>query len=259
MDPNWRSHDSFDMQSASTIFWDSVPVSLRVSDRNEVSEHQYIFRVLLGRRNDGIQTPVLRAYIYKDTDPHFLQALEVNEEDFQILKAEQGILVDFSNFSGKVKDLLTQCIAARNDSTPRFQAILYMHEAGTELKLVETNEFKHIPHICLSFRSGTDSDIKLFLAFRLQELKFERDSLVEELSCSRADLRAASEESQAHRRQLESVESSHQRSLMEASAESKDLQVAAHHELVKQREDLLCSHDRYSCVLVERVTCSMSS
>nr|BAV58254.1 hypothetical protein [Ulva partita] len=114
----WPSRNSFDMQSSSTIFWDTVPVSLRESGQKEVAEKQLTFRVLLGQRNDGTRMPVLWAYIFNDLDSQFLQALEVSEDDFQTLKAEQGILVDFQNFSGKMTDLLMQCIASKDESTP---------------------------------------------------------------------------------------------------------------------------------------------
>jgi spindle assembly abnormal protein 6 len=45
--------------------------------------------------------------------------LEVSEEDFQALKAEQGILVDFGSFPAKVISLLERCVQAQAEHPPR--------------------------------------------------------------------------------------------------------------------------------------------
>jgi hypothetical protein len=54
-----------------------------------------------------------------EEDLFFLHSLEVSEEEFQTLKVEQGILVDFANFPGKVVGLLERCIASRAEETPK--------------------------------------------------------------------------------------------------------------------------------------------
>lgn len=246
MDASVSCQESFDMLSASTIFWDTVPVSLRVSDRNEASEEMYMIRLLLGQRRDSKRTPTLRTFIFSEDDPQFLQTLECSEDDFQTLKAEQGILVDFKHFSGKITDLLRRCIDAQDEGTPKFRAVLCLSTLESQLKLVETNDFKQIPHICLSFRCGSDSDIKSFLAYRLNELISERDVLQSQVSSSRADLRIAHEELQTQFEKLQSMESSHNSMSMQASAASKEMQATAHRELIKQREDLMVAHERFA-------------
>ena len=64
-------------------------------------------------------TQILRIHLSSDEDLFFLHTLEVSEEEFQSLKIEQGILVDFGNFPGKVITLLQKCILAQSDETPR--------------------------------------------------------------------------------------------------------------------------------------------
>lgn len=54
---------------------------------------------------------ILRIQLSSEDDLFLLHSLEVSEEDFQALKAEQGILVDFGNFPGKVISLLERCTA----------------------------------------------------------------------------------------------------------------------------------------------------
>ncbi len=62
---------------------------------------------------------VLRIELSSEEDAQFLHTLEVGEEEFQGLKAEQGILVDFGSFPGKVVSLLQKCAAERAAQPPR--------------------------------------------------------------------------------------------------------------------------------------------
>jgi spindle assembly abnormal protein 6 len=46
------------------------------------------------------------------------------------------------------------------DSVHRFQAVLSIRGAESIFKIVETNDFKQLPHIALSFRPGNDTAVK---------------------------------------------------------------------------------------------------
>lgn len=54
-----------------------------------------------------------------DNDLFFLHSLEVSEEDFQSLKNEQGILVDFASFPGKIITLLDKCTSQQQGDATR--------------------------------------------------------------------------------------------------------------------------------------------
>lgn len=104
---------------------------------------------------------VLRIHVSSEEDPYFLHTLEVTEDDFQCLKADQGILVDFASFPGKIISLLERCIGSHSaDNTPRFQAVLSCRHADSTLKIVETNDFKQLAHITLAFKPGNDFTVK---------------------------------------------------------------------------------------------------
>jgi hypothetical protein len=103
---------------------------------------------------------VLRIHVSSEEDPYFLHTLEVTEDEFQSLKAEQGILVDFASFPGKIISLLERCIASQAADMPRFQAVLAVRAADSGLKIVETNDFKQLPHITLAFRPGNNFTVK---------------------------------------------------------------------------------------------------
>ncbi|NXF71864.1 SAS6 protein, partial [Sclerurus mexicanus] len=128
-----------------------------------------------------------------DTDPFFLYNLVISEEDFQSLKSQQGLLVDFSAFPQKFIDLLQQCIQEQNKDTPRFLLQLVssapaLDHTPVSLNVVETNPFKHLTHLSLKFLPGTDAEIKKFLANCLKRLKEDKLMLEEKLRKTEEDL-----------------------------------------------------------------------
>ncbi len=58
--------------------------------------------------------------ITNELDPFFFYSLEVNEDDFQTLKVEQCILVDFATFPYKFIELLEQCIISASHDSSRY-------------------------------------------------------------------------------------------------------------------------------------------
>uniref|UniRef100_A0A8V5GCA9 Spindle assembly abnormal protein 6 homolog n=1 Tax=Melopsittacus undulatus TaxID=13146 RepID=A0A8V5GCA9_MELUD len=128
-----------------------------------------------------------------DTDPFFLYNLVISEEDFQSLKSQQGLLVDFSAFPQKFIDLLQQCIQEQNKDIPRFLLQLVssasvLDHTPVSLNVVETNPFKHLTHLSLKFLPGNDAEIKKFLASCLKCLKEDKLMLEEKLRRTEEDL-----------------------------------------------------------------------
>ncbi|XP_009645804.2 spindle assembly abnormal protein 6 homolog [Egretta garzetta] len=128
-----------------------------------------------------------------DTDPFFLYNLVISEEDFQSLKSQQGLLVDFSAFPQKFIDLLQQCIQEQNKEIPRFllqlvSSVSVLDHTPVSLNVVETNPFKHLTHLSLKFLPGNDTEIKKFLASCLKCLKEEKKMLEEKLRKTEEDL-----------------------------------------------------------------------
>uniref|UniRef100_A0A674JUV2 Spindle assembly abnormal protein 6 homolog n=1 Tax=Terrapene triunguis TaxID=2587831 RepID=A0A674JUV2_9SAUR len=128
-----------------------------------------------------------------DADPFFLYNLVISEEDFQSLKCQQGLLVDFSAFPQRFIDLLQQCIQEQNKDTPRFLLQLVSSASVLDhtpafLNVVETNPFKHLTHLSLKFLPGNDAEIKKFLAICLKCIKEEKSLLEQKLKKTEDDL-----------------------------------------------------------------------
>ncbi|XP_053323642.1 spindle assembly abnormal protein 6 homolog isoform X2 [Spea bombifrons] len=128
-----------------------------------------------------------------DTDPFFLYNLTLGEEDFQSLKNQQGLLVEFSSFPQRFIDLLEQCIAEQDKTVPRFLLQLLTSTSMPDcmpasLNIIETNPFKHLIHLSLKLLAGNDSDVKKYLATCMKNLKLENCTLKEKLQRSEEDL-----------------------------------------------------------------------
>ncbi|KAM9331449.1 spindle assembly abnormal protein 6 homolog [Gastrophryne carolinensis] len=128
-----------------------------------------------------------------DADPFFLYNLTLGEEDFQSLKNQQGLLVEFSAFPQRFIDLLEQCISEQKKPMPRFLLQLLTCSNGQDcmsasLNIIETNPFKHLVHLSLKLLEGNDSDVKKYLANCIKSLKLETSILKGKLQKSEEDL-----------------------------------------------------------------------
>jgi spindle assembly abnormal protein 6 len=243
MEVTGHAVDQFDVSSASTVFWDTVPVLLQRSDREDVVDVLSV-RLLVGHTRHSLNMKVLRMHIFSDSDLLVLHTLEVSEEDFQTLKAEQGILVDFANFSGKIIDLLRRCIASKDEDVPRFRAVLVMSAGESVFKMVETNDFKQLPHISLCFRPGTDMAIKSFLAFRLTEVQQECSTLQKDLAANRGELDTARRCLAEQQELAKQMEATHTKLQLETQANARDAASAALAERMREREELVSGLER---------------
>ncbi|XP_051551431.1 spindle assembly abnormal protein 6 homolog [Myxocyprinus asiaticus] len=128
-----------------------------------------------------------------DTDLYFLYNLVISEEDFQSLKVQQGLLIDFTSFPQKFIDLLEQCISEQDKENPRFLLQLTSSSPAfdhgpSNLNIVETNAFKHLTHLSLKLLPGSDTDIKKYLATCLSTIKEEKQLLEQKLRKTEEDL-----------------------------------------------------------------------
>jgi len=123
--------------------------------------------------------------ITDDTNPFFLYNLSLSEEDFQQLKTQQGLLVDFSSFPQNLIGLLEKCIEEENKDDPMFvleffcnDIIVSEQHVGT-LKVIQINSFKNLQHLSLKLIHGNDSDLKTYLASCLKVAQEKLDKLEE--------------------------------------------------------------------------------
>ncbi|XP_004699290.1 spindle assembly abnormal protein 6 homolog [Echinops telfairi] len=167
------------------LFQQLVPLQVKCKD---CEERRVSVRVSIELQS--VSNPIHRKDLVirltDDTDPFFLYNLVISEEDFQSLKFQQGLLVDFLAFPQKFIDLLQQCTQEHGKEIPRFLLQLVSPAAILDsspafLNVVETNPFKHLTHLSLKLLPGNDVEIKKFLAVCLKCSKEEKLSLTQSL------------------------------------------------------------------------------
>ncbi|CAG0903410.1 unnamed protein product [Darwinula stevensoni] len=165
-----------------TILYDKV---LSVHDRTiDGCGTKVSRRFLVTTRLSAVNSKELEVLITADEEPCLFLNLKIQEDDFQALKSQQGLLVDFQTFPQRFLDLLDLCSRDGENEHPRFLLHLSNVERGGQgparqylLEVVESNPFKHLCHLALKLNQGTDSQVKNFLAATLLRLKTEKEQL----------------------------------------------------------------------------------
>eukprot|EP00798_Chlamydomonas_sp_ICE-L_P020165 gene20165-26901_t len=232
----------FDLQTAQTLFWRPVPVLLRQNEREDMTE-DFNFRILTGYARQNHNLRILRIHISSESDLFFLHSLEVSEEDFQSLKNEQGILVDFASFPSKIITLLDKCTSAQPSDAPRAHAFSGAHPFKSTVSkwtlpaaLTTGNIITLLDKCTLAQssdapRPGNDTYIKQFLAFRLGEIKDNCTNLSDELKKTKEERGTAETGLRSLRstqQQLAQLREEHDRHLMQMQAESSTQKASAH-------------------------------
>ncbi|CAB4063897.1 SAS-6 [Lepeophtheirus salmonis] len=87
-----------------------------------------------------------------EDDPFFFYSLTLTDSDFQYLKSQQGLLVDFHAFPSMIFQLVDKCIEESSKETPHFTSVLVHSPSEIYLEFKEINPFRHLTHLCLLSR-----------------------------------------------------------------------------------------------------------
>lgn len=117
------------------------------------------------------------------TDPadYFLYfSVSLQEEDFNSVKAGQGLLVEFSQFPSMVTQLLEKCQTESHSQQPKFILVLNLTGPQPSLEFTELNMFKHLVHLSLVLARATDSQLKDYLVLSISRLSQEKSEVTTE-------------------------------------------------------------------------------
>ena len=115
---------------------------------------------------------VLRLRLTDPNDALFYYGLVLNESDFAKLKASQGLIVDFGPlFIKMIRELCEKCNDEdeKRPEAPTFKLTLDEDGEG-RVEFLEINSFRHLCHLSLQVRRGSDAQIKEYLAECLEKL-----------------------------------------------------------------------------------------
>ncbi|KAF8563612.1 hypothetical protein P879_11083 [Paragonimus westermani] len=122
-----------------------------------------------------------------EDDLYFLYSTCITDEEFNSIKMQQGLLVDFAGFSQKVIDLLGFCSEEEDKPCPKyilkFLCLSDPSKQGT-LQIVEATNFKYLTHLSLNLCAGDNETLKAYLVSQLKSLKAESNAKIDSLEKS---------------------------------------------------------------------------
>ncbi|XP_051929389.1 spindle assembly abnormal protein 6 homolog isoform X4 [Hippocampus zosterae] len=173
------------------IFSKVLKVVIKCRHCNERKEHIRV-TIELESSTGAICKRDLLVRLTNDSDPHFLFSLTISEEDFQSLKVQQSLLIEFTSFPEMLTQLLRQCQSEQNCSHPRFQLLLSFDspslDGPAQLNVMESSSFKHLNLLSLQLAQASDKQVKDYLAACLASLKTDKEALEVKLQTTEDDL-----------------------------------------------------------------------
>ncbi|PRP85424.1 spindle assembly protein [Planoprotostelium fungivorum] len=228
--------------SVTEVYHDTVPVWV-----NDKVWNQLTFSITVHPKK------LIDVQITDESEPLFLNHLSVSEADFQNLKRDQNLHVDFSAFPKILVDLLELCRNASTvvDSNPftihnyGVDKVHQCHLNGEVLAIVEPSKLRHLTHLSLQMRAANDLTLKKHLCDRViqfrtlsgqlkQQLEDQTDSFHRQLN----DINSRLEESQ---RQITSNQSEIARRIAEEKEKSlkTERELTVNHEKDKRERETL--------------------
>ena len=121
--------------------------------------------------------------ITNPNDPLFLYTLELSELEYQQLKTEQSLLVDFQNFPDFIIKMFYFC---KNDKEDKYTCVFTIgalneknFSSGTSgiLTIEEKTPYRKLNHLILKFQAANDSTLKKYLSDISKEYKEKYENL----------------------------------------------------------------------------------
>ena len=114
--------------------------------------------------------PHLIIQVTNPNDPLFLYSLDLSEIEYQQLKAEQSLLVDFQNFPDFITKMFFYC---KNDKEDIYSCVLNLGAIGENnfatmsngtLSVEEKTQYRKLNHLILKLQAANDITLKKYLS-----------------------------------------------------------------------------------------------
>lgn len=171
------------------IYGGQLRLSIRTPDKGERRSSLTVCAELCNTNGSTFRKELV-IRLTDENDPFFHYQLKLNDEDYQSLRVQQGLLVDFLSFPQRFADLLELCRKEEMNEYPKFvlNFVTSTADGVGHLNVIETNPFKHLVHLSLRLVAGSDSDVKKHLAQRLAALSGQNEKLRADLRNTESDL-----------------------------------------------------------------------
>ena len=121
--------------------------------------------------------------ITNPNDPLFLYTLELSELEYQQLKSEQSLLVDFQNFPDFILKMFYFCKNEKDDTFTCVFTIGGLNENNFSsntsgiLTVEEKTQYRKLNHLILKFQAANDNTLKKYLSDISKEYKDKYENL----------------------------------------------------------------------------------
>ena len=157
--------------------------------------------------------------ITNPNDPLFLYTLELSELEYQQLKAEQSLLVDFQNFPDFIIKMFYFC---KNDKEDKYTCVFTIgglnennFSSGTSgiLTVEEKTPYRKLNHLILKFQAANDATLKKYLSDVSKEYKEKYENLLQKYNDLNQDFDNLKKETFGLKENLQKLEYEHKTSM----------------------------------------------
>uniref|UniRef100_A0A3Q3WQ37 Spindle assembly abnormal protein 6 N-terminal domain-containing protein n=1 Tax=Mola mola TaxID=94237 RepID=A0A3Q3WQ37_MOLML len=179
-----------------------------------------------------------------DVDPFFLFNLLISEEDFQSLKMQQGLLIDFTSFPQKFIDLLDLCYSEQDSDILLLLLVVVV-------VVVVVNGFSKMYHQNINFFHAEKQAIELKLKKTEEDLSRQLNYAQQTLSDKTKELDKLRSEWTS---QTSGLSSRHSQELQSEREKTIELQSRLQNQTEQLRKELESAHNKSSQQLQRRLT-----
>ncbi|XP_061894369.1 spindle assembly abnormal protein 6 homolog [Entelurus aequoreus] len=155
-----------------------MPTAVRqeeVEEEVEVVEEEKPWSTEGGSKPRAVAKHDLLVRLTDDVDPCFLYSLHISEEDFQSIKVQQRIRLEFTSFPDMLIEYFNECRSEQKSSHPRFQLLLSSDSASLQgpakFCVIERCSYQDTNRLTLRLKPGSDREVNEYLAASLTSLK----------------------------------------------------------------------------------------
>ena len=173
-----------------------IPVLPNKDKRNEIEINMLIKKSESNSSIENMKINIIKLFekqsrliiqVTNPNDPLFLYTLELSELEYQQLKSEQSLLVDFQNFPDFILKMFFFC---KNDKEDKYICVFKMGGGVNEnnnfnsntlgiLSIEEKTPYRKLNHLTLKLQSANDTTLKKYLSDISKEYKDKYENILQ--------------------------------------------------------------------------------
>ena len=200
-----------------------------ISNKEKRTEIELNMVIIKSEKNNSIEPmkisiirllekqPHLIIQVTNPNDPLFLYSLDLSEIEYQQLKTEQSLLVDFQNFPDFIAKMFYFC---KNDKDDIYSCVLTLGGVSENfsggngiLAVEEKTQYRKLNHLILKLQAANDISLKKYLSDVSKEYKEKFENLSQKYSDLSQNYEIIQKENLNLKENLQKIEYEHKTSL----------------------------------------------